>query len=232
VSVRCIDTIGCCDTSYPQEHTDGQARRCPRAGSPRAAARDSHARVRTAQAGVGAARVGPGAVVRLAVSLPQADAAGGLARRGRTGDPAGQAEPAKGRVQAHRRGQGALRDADVHGGAEGLGGRQLRRALRLLRPHRRRDPDTHPRRAPYPLGGAAGSFQRSRERVDAYTLELQRHGLESVEREVTWLDHLIDDERSRHAPTVHRHGRGSRRRTPTKNQASGRSRAAAETAEE
>ncbi len=41
---------------------------------------------------------------------------------------------------------------------------------------------------------AAG--QRKRERVDAYTLELQRHGLESVEREVTWLTELIDRERS------------------------------------
>ena len=49
-----------------------------------------------------------------------------------------------------------------------------------------------------------GSLARSRERVDAYTLELQRHGLESVEREVSWLRDLIDDERSRHAPTVRR----------------------------
>jgi DNA-binding PadR family transcriptional regulator len=48
------------------------------------------------------------------------------------------------------------------------------------------------------------SFARSRERVDAYTLELQRHGLESVEREVSWLKDLIDDERSRHVPTVRR----------------------------
>jgi DNA-binding PadR family transcriptional regulator len=48
------------------------------------------------------------------------------------------------------------------------------------------------------------SFARSRERVDAYTLELQRHGMESVEREVSWLQELIDDERSRAAPTVHR----------------------------
>jgi DNA-binding PadR family transcriptional regulator len=48
------------------------------------------------------------------------------------------------------------------------------------------------------------SFARSRERVDKYTLELQRHGLESVEREVSWLQHLIDDERSRAAPTVRR----------------------------
>jgi DNA-binding PadR family transcriptional regulator len=48
------------------------------------------------------------------------------------------------------------------------------------------------------------SFARSRERVDAYTMELQRHGLESVEREVNWLCDLIDDERSRAAPTVRR----------------------------
>jgi DNA-binding PadR family transcriptional regulator len=39
------------------------------------------------------------------------------------------------------------------------------------------------------------SFQRTRERMDEYTLELQRHGLEQVEREVRWLDGLIDHER-------------------------------------
>jgi DNA-binding PadR family transcriptional regulator len=39
------------------------------------------------------------------------------------------------------------------------------------------------------------SFNRARERMDEYTLELQRHGLESVEREVRWLDGLIDNER-------------------------------------
>lgn len=40
------------------------------------------------------------------------------------------------------------------------------------------------------------SAARSRERADSYTRELQRHGLESVEREVTWLTELIDRERS------------------------------------
>ena len=40
------------------------------------------------------------------------------------------------------------------------------------------------------------SALRGRERVDAYTRELQRHGLESVEREVRWLTELIDRERS------------------------------------
>lgn len=39
------------------------------------------------------------------------------------------------------------------------------------------------------------SFARTRERMDEYTLELQRHGLEQVEREVSWLDGLIDNER-------------------------------------
>ncbi|OJV58747.1 MAG: PadR family transcriptional regulator [Cellulomonas sp. 73-145] len=40
------------------------------------------------------------------------------------------------------------------------------------------------------------SLNRTRERMDEYTLELQRHGLEQVEREVRWLDGLIDNERS------------------------------------
>lgn len=38
--------------------------------------------------------------------------------------------------------------------------------------------------------------QSRRERADSYTLELQRHGLESVEREVRWLNELIERERS------------------------------------
>jgi len=38
-----------------------------------------------------------------------------------------------------------------------------------------------------------------RERLDNYTAELQRHGLESAEREVRWLSELIETERS--APT-------------------------------
>lgn len=39
------------------------------------------------------------------------------------------------------------------------------------------------------------AVSRTRERLDTYTLELQRHGLESVEREVRWLDELITAER-------------------------------------
>ncbi|WP_418275429.1 PadR family transcriptional regulator [Isoptericola jiangsuensis] len=41
------------------------------------------------------------------------------------------------------------------------------------------------------------SAARTRVRLDEYTLELQRHGLEQVEREVRWLDGLITTERDR-----------------------------------
>ncbi len=40
------------------------------------------------------------------------------------------------------------------------------------------------------------SLSRTRERLDDYTLELQRHGMESVEREVRWLNELIESERA------------------------------------
>ena len=49
------------------------------------------------------------------------------------------------------------------------------------------------------------SLARTRERLDDYTLELQRHGMESVEREVRWLNELIESERS---------GRDQRRSAP------------------
>ncbi len=45
------------------------------------------------------------------------------------------------------------------------------------------------------LEGFRAAATRTRERVDSYTLELQRHGLESVEREVRWLNELIASER-------------------------------------
>jgi DNA-binding PadR family transcriptional regulator len=41
---------------------------------------------------------------------------------------------------------------------------------------------------------------RAAERVDAYTLELQRHGLDAAEREVRWLEELIANERSGRPP--------------------------------
>jgi len=46
------------------------------------------------------------------------------------------------------------------------------------------------------LDGVRRSMVRTREKIDSYTLELQRHGQESVEREVRWLTELIDTERA------------------------------------
>src|ERR1022692_4658899 len=61
------------------------------------------------------------------------------------------------------------------------------------------------------LEGVRSGLTRTRERLDSYTLELQRHGLESVEREVRWLNELIASERqsdaeSGHSPGVHTDG--------------------------
>jgi len=47
------------------------------------------------------------------------------------------------------------------------------------------------------LEQVSDALARNRERVDRYTLELQRHGLESVQREVRWLNELISAERDR-----------------------------------
>lgn len=44
--------------------------------------------------------------------------------------------------------------------------------------------------------GMRAALARTRQRVDRWTEELQRHGLEGVDREVRWLSELIDRERS------------------------------------
>ena len=48
--------------------------------------------------------------------------------------------------------------------------------------------------------GVASAIDRTRTRLDRYTLQLQEHGLESVEREVRWLTELIETERRSAAP--------------------------------
>jgi DNA-binding PadR family transcriptional regulator len=67
------------------------------------------------------------------------------------------------------------------------------------------------------IEGVRSSLSRTRERLDTYTLELQRHGLESVEREVRWLTELIDNERDTRprdtVPTGERARRSARPRT-------------------
>jgi DNA-binding PadR family transcriptional regulator len=44
--------------------------------------------------------------------------------------------------------------------------------------------------------GMKSALARKGERFDRYTRELHRHGLESVDREVRWLNELIEHERS------------------------------------
>ncbi|HEX3705617.1 MAG TPA: PadR family transcriptional regulator [Mycobacteriales bacterium] len=58
---------------------------------------------------------------------------------------------------------------------------------------------------------ATSSMSTTRGRIDRYTLELQRHGLESVEREVRWLNELIATER---AGVAARPARARRTNTP------------------
>ena len=48
--------------------------------------------------------------------------------------------------------------------------------------------------------GMRDVLSRAAERLDAYTLELQRHGLDACEREVRWLEELIANERNGTTP--------------------------------
>jgi DNA-binding PadR family transcriptional regulator len=50
--------------------------------------------------------------------------------------------------------------------------------------------------------GLSQALTRASERLDEYTLELQRHGLESADREVRWLNELIANEQAGRAPRV------------------------------
>jgi DNA-binding PadR family transcriptional regulator len=50
--------------------------------------------------------------------------------------------------------------------------------------------------------GLRTTLSRAAERLDAYSLELQRHGLDACEREVRWLEELIAHERSGRPPEV------------------------------
>jgi DNA-binding PadR family transcriptional regulator len=54
------------------------------------------------------------------------------------------------------------------------------------------------------LDALRGSLRQARERVDDYTLALQQHGLESAEREVRWLNELIQTEREGDSPRATR----------------------------
>ena len=68
--------------------------------------------------------------------------------------------------------------------------------LRILEGRRRRVEERR--------DGLRTGLARTREKLDRYTLQLQEHGLDAVEREVRWLSELIDTERSEQVDT----GRG------------------------
>ncbi len=119
-----------------------------------------HARVRAAQAAQRRARPVPRAVLRHALPLPAGTARPGLDHRGDRGphdEPRTVGQQARAhRLRAHRRRQGAVPGPAQRGRADRLGGRHLRRPLRLLRPHRGRGPAAHPRGPSQPPRGAAG----------------------------------------------------------------------------
>src|SRR4051794_30531122 len=149
------------ETGQDEGAGHGQARRRARARGPRDPAREPHARLRAAQAVQRRAGLVPGVLLRLALPLPEGAAERRLDRRGhrRRGARRGR-EAVPDRLPAHRRGQGALPGAGRRERPVGLGGRRLRRALRVLRPHRRRDPATHPRGSPLAPRGADGRRAR------------------------------------------------------------------------
>lgn len=75
--------------------------------------------------------------------------------------------------------------------------------------------------------GLRNALARAAERLDAYTLELQRHGLEACEREVRWLEELIATERSGGQPGTGRaalpepQGRPAQPETPSRTDLAG-----------
>ena len=63
--------------------------------------------------------------------------------------------------------------------------------LRILEGRRRRVEERR--------DGLRSGLARTRAKLDRYTLQLQEHGLDAVEREVRWLNELIDTERREQA---------------------------------
>jgi hypothetical protein len=51
------------------------------------------------------------------------------------------------------------------------------------------------------LANLQTNLSKGRERLDSYTLELQQHGLDALEREVRWLNELISREQAGGAAT-------------------------------
>ena len=181
----------------------GQTRRRARVRRPRPAARVPDARLRAAQAAQRrrSARSGPSPTARSTPASRRCSRAGWIAEDERRAPraPLARQAVAQDRLPAHRRGQGALPGAARRERARPPGRTTASACtspssaaptpttrLRILEGRRVAARGAARRRS-------APSLARTRERLDGYTLELQRHGLESVEREVRWLNELIDE---------------------------------------
>src|SRR5438477_255983 len=74
----------------------------------------------------------------------------------------------------------------------------------------------------YRLSEIKTSLKNYRERIDAYTLSLMRHGADATEQDIAWLDGLIETERRQVRTTTvkvkraGRTGEGTRRRSVSK----------------
>ena len=201
------------DTS--ERHTESRAigtRRCgghgqpafwrSRACRPRPAARDPHARLRAAQAAQPcSARSARFSYGSLYPCLKELLAQGMIAEEeAAPADPdAADRPPVQIVYKITAEGKERLQDLLAQAGPaawddDGFGVHfaffgQTRADIRLRILEGRR------RRVEERLEGVRAGLARTRERLDRYTLELQRHGLESVEREVRWLNELIASER-------------------------------------
>ena len=132
--------------------------RSARTGGARAAARHPDARLRAAQAPERPARGVPRVRVRLALPMPEGSSRPGTDRRGaaqRRRQAAGR-PPLQDRLPADRGGQGAAAAAPGRARPGRVGGRRVRRPVRLLRPDPRGHPAAHPGGPPDQARGAAG----------------------------------------------------------------------------
>ena len=180
-----------------------------RARRPRAAPRDPDARLRAAQAAHHAARHVPGVLLRLALpDAAQAAEAGWIteerpecghrtqprvpgAASGSTGSPP-RARSTSPTCSPRR--PGRLRRRGLRRRLAFFAQTRSDIRLRILEGRRRRVEEQRE-------GIGQTRWPAPGERLDRYTLELQQHGLESVDREVRWLNELIDNERVTGADT-------------------------------
>jgi DNA-binding PadR family transcriptional regulator len=83
--------------------------------------------------------------------------------------------------------------------------------LRILEGRRRRVEERR--------DGLRTGLARTRKKLDRYTLQLQEHGLDAVEREVRWLSELIDTERSEQSGTERSEQSGTERSEQSRHRA-------------